>query len=390
MVLEHLTLKNFRNYRDCSLNFGTGINFLYGDNGNGKTNLLEAISLLSYTRSFLHNQDADCIHYGEGYYEACGIYTNESCIRNKVLCRFSQSGKEFLHNNEKISRYSSFLGEYPLVIFSPRDIRMTIGVPSERRKNFDMLIAQTSSVYLNDLRNYMRIIKQKNTLLRGNKFTQKYNIRELRKMIEIWNEELSEIAVKIVIRRLDFIETFKVIVKNSFRKLSSTNVEPIIRYKCEYLTDDCESVLSASELRNIICKTLEKKMDLEISRGISLSGPHRDNYVFEMLKDDMVFDIKGFASQGEHKTFIISLKLAEYDYIRANIIHTFKGNPILLLDDVFSELDDKKAEKICKSMGDFGQVFITSPRYGYLDVLKDTFKGDISVFKVDGGKISFA
>ncbi|MCX7878293.1 MAG: DNA replication and repair protein RecF [Ignavibacteria bacterium] len=386
MVLEHLTLKNFRNYRECSLNFGTGINFLYGDNGNGKTNLLEAISLLSYTRSFLNNLDSDCIYQGESYFEACGIYNNESGLRSKVLCRFSVSGKEFIHNNDKVNRFSTFLGEYPLVVFSPRDIKMTMGVPSERRKNFDMLIAQTSSVYLNDLRNYSRIIKQKNSLLRENKFTPRYQTAELRKMIEIWNGELAETAVKIIIRRLDFIETFRKILDSSFRKLINKNIEPIIRYECEYIGDDSVQV-SPGEIKATIIETLRKKMEREISRGISLSGPHRDNYIFEMKKDDIIFDVKGFASQGEHKTFIIALKLSEYDYIRTNIMHTFKGNPILLLDDIFSELDDGRTEKICESMSDYGQVFITSPRYRYLDVLKEIFKGEISVFKVAGGTV---
>jgi DNA replication and repair protein RecF len=389
MILEKISLTNFKNYKNCTLEFNPGLNFVYGGNGNGKTNLLEAISILSYTKSFLQNTDNNCISFGENYYETSGVFYNKVDSRSVVYCRYCNNDKELIRNDEKIKKFSSFLGEYPLVVLSPGDIRLTSGPPSERRRNFDLLIAQSSRMYLEDLRNYNKVLKQKNKLLKENLYSHKYSRAELLKMLEVWNDELCKYAVSVIIRRLDFIDNFKSYMSNSFSKLAIAGYEPVIGYESEFLPPEARR-LSAGEIRSNISSVLSKKIDSEIRRGVSLAGPHRDNYVFEIVKDGVLFDLRTHASQGEHKTFISALKFSEFDYIKANTEHTLSGDPIFLLDDVFSELDVSRIERISSTIGSYGQVFITTTDYSHLALLKNSFGNNYSAFKIVNGNVENA
>lgn len=386
MFLEELHLINFKNYRNSSFSFNPGLNFIYGENGNGKTNILEAISLLCYSKSFLMNSDSDCVMHGENRYDISGSFENASGTKSRVKISYSKDtfNKELHYGNEKVSRLNEFIGSFPLVVLSPYDLKLTSGTPQDRRRNFDLLISQVSRVYLSDLRDYNKIIKQKNSLLRENVLTRRYQPDEVRDMVSLWNSELLELAVKIIFRRLDFIEEFRKYVEECFNKIVGTRYIPVITYESDVFEGSTDSRFDAAEIRSRLKLLLESRLDAEIKRGLSISGPHRDNYIFSMNKDGTLFDMRTFASQGEHKTFVVSLKLSEFGYIKENLQHTNIGDPVLLLDDVFSELDKARIAKISQLITGFNQVFITTTDIDHLDVLKQSFR-ETKAFNIING-----
>jgi len=388
MRLESLQLINFKNYGGCSLTFSPGLNFIYGNNGNGKTNILEAISFLSYTKSFLQNIEADCIKYGENSFEVKGSFINNLDSRFRINLRYSSSGlnKEFTLNSEKVVKLNEILGLFPLVTLSPYDLKLTTGIPHERRRSFDLLISQISRVYLNDIRSFSRILKQKNAFLKDNLFSKRYSYVELSQMLELWNNELVNTGLRIAVRRLDFIENFKKLLAEGFRELVDSDYEPIIEIESDLFEGSNHNTdidLIAENFR----KNLEEKTALEIKRGVSLIGPHRDNYIFKFRKNKQVFDIRTFASQGEHKLFIVALKLAEFKYIRQYGEGSSKGAPVLILDDIFSELDKAKVERVCEILPQYNQLFITTTDNSYKDKLVNYFPSEkLKLFEIVNGE----
>lgn len=391
MLLENLHLDNFKNYENCSFSFSPELNFIFGENGNGKTNILEAISLLCYSKSFLLNSESDCVKYGENCFNISGSFRNLSGAAQQVKMMFSKESaeKELHFGAEKVTRLNEFIGNFPLVVMSPQDLKLTTGTPQERRRNFDLIISQISRVYLNDLRNYNRVIKQKNSLLKNNLLSKRYSPGEMKSFIETWNGELVLYGVKILIRRLDFLEDFKKYIASCFNEIVGSRYIPSISYESDVFgLMDREQILNefsdASRIREYFADTINKNMDSEIKRGISLSGPHRDNYVFGMDKEGQIFDVRTFASQGEHKTFVVALKLSEFEYIKSSLEHTNIGEPILLLDDVFSELDKNRIGRISSFIKNYNQVFVTTTDYDYLELLKSNFN-NIRSYRIING-----
>ena len=383
MILSSLRLQNFKNYIDCSFNFNRGLNFIYGNNGNGKTNLLESISFLCYTKSFLQNSEFDCIKYGTDLFDINGQFENSIGVTSKAAVRYNGSLKEkkFTLNGDPIGRLSSYFGSYPLVVLSPKDFKLTTGTPGDRRRNFDILISQLSSLYFDDLKNFSRIIKQKNALLKDNISARKYSPAEIKNLLEPWNIELAEFGSRIIARRTKFVREFKPYFAKNFLEIVGNAYEPLIDYSSEACVSEDETKVK---------KALEQKLSemylAEIKRGISLVGPHKDNYLFMMQKSDGVFDLRTFASQGEHKTYIISLKLAEYKYLNDFKESSISGEPIILLDDIFSDLDKGRIERICKMLPAYTQAFITTTNPGYLETLSGKFeKNNITAFNIVNG-----
>ncbi len=386
MILEELFLADFKNYHNCSFSFSQKLNFIYGENGNGKTNILEAISMLCYTRSFLQNTEADCVKYGESAFEITGSFRNrvESKSTVKFLYHKEENVKQVICDNDKVTRSNDFLGRFPLVVLSPYDLKLTMGLQQDRRRNFDLLISQVSRVYLNDLRKYSKIIKQKNSLLKENLLTKRYSYKELRELVGVWNSELLDLAVKLMVRRMDFIEEFKNYIASCFERIVGSRYTPVITYQSEILEESDFSEYNIDSLKVKLEKVLDEKLDAEIKRGISLTGPHRDNYMFYMNKSGELFEMRISASQGEHKTFVVALKLSEFGYISENLKHTNTGEPVLLLDDVFSELDKGRIERISELITDFNQVFVTTTDKDHFGILKNNFNDSKTFYIVNG------
>jgi len=389
MRLDKLFLVNFKNYNRCSFSFCPGLNFIFGDNGNGKTNILESISFLSYTKSFLQNSESDCLKHGEKAFEIKGSFVNEldTEFRMEAVYDPENSGKTFYLNNGKMSRLNDILGIFPLVTLSPYDLKLTTGPPFERRRNFDLLISQTSRIYLEDIKNLSRIIKQKNFLLKENLIFKKHSSADLKQMVSIWNEELLNTGIKVMIRRLDFIDNFRILLKSSLNELVGDKYNPLIELESDLLSGIRENP-DIDHISDVFRKDIENKYELEAKRGISLTGPQRDNYIFKMKKGSDIFDVRTFASQGEHKMFIIALKLAEFKYIRQFGETSSKGDPIFLLDDVFSELDKKKVDMLCEILPGYNQLFITTTEQEYGKKLINYFSGNnLRSFEILNGSV---
>jgi len=397
LLLRKLNLRNFRNYTGQDFNFNPRFNFIHGDNGEGKTNILEAVSFISYGKSFLSSADADCVRFESDDFDVNGVYENEignvynvSAGYNKTLKK-----KSFLLNNEKVERYSSeIFGKFPVVFFSPHSMSITYGNPSERRKFFDMLIAQTSRFYLDLLKDMVRVLKQKNALLKNQLSSKTYSGNDFTHLLETYNKSLSKYSAEIVFRRLKFLEEFIVYFRESFGFLVPSGDEPWIDYDSELFENgrpmSDEVIPSLDEIIRLHENLMERKTAEEIARGISLVGAHRDDYFFLLRKMNLAgtgkieFSLKKFASQGEHKTFVIALKLAEYHFLKDKL-----GNsPLLLLDDLLSELDHGRVLKIVSHLKDYGQIFLTATDLTYDDDLKKFYGIDeISYFKVTSGMV---
>ena len=388
MILDSLKLLNFKNYRSCSLNFNPGFNFIYGNNGNGKTNILEAISMLCFTKSFLQNSEIDCIKYGENNFEIIGECINYLGTKNKIRYSFDNElqKKEIVYNNEIIQRFSSFFGTLPLVVLSPYDLKLTAGTPNDKRRNFDILISQVSKIYFSDLKDLTKLVKQKNSLLRDELYYKKYSRTKLVEMLESWNEKLVDLSVRIIMKRVDFINEYRSYVHDAYCKINDSDTSLEIKYSSESIEDGLADIKDENQITDCIKSTIQQKMELEISRGVSLVGPHRDNYVFNMIKNGDTFELKSFASQGEHKSFIVAMKIAEYKYLKEKRNKTDDGEPIILLDDLFSELDSSRTEKIGAMFKDLNQIFLTTTDLRYLDIVKKYYnKEEISSYYVNNG-----
>lgn len=388
MILDNLLLVNFKNYKGSSFNFNSRFNFIYGNNGNGKTNILEAISMLCYTKSFLQSSESECVKYGEEEFEITGSFVNLHGFSQKVAYKYSSGDnrKTISVNNEALGKFSSFFGELPLVVLAPGDIKLTQGTPGDRRRNFDIIISLMSYLYFDDLKNYTRIIRQKNTLLRDNLLMKKYSSSQLKELIEPWNQELIDFGIKIIQRRTEFTLEFQEFMNINFRDIVGDMYKPIISYKPDVYEGFNNSAFDVYNSRGWFENKISEYYPLEVKRGMSLVGPHRDNYVFTMLKNGSSFDVRTFASQGEHKTFIVALKFSEYEYLKNKAESEFKGEPILLLDDLYSELDRNRKEKITNLLPKLNQVFLTTTEIGYLDILKQNFKdNELSAFHIING-----
>jgi DNA replication and repair protein RecF len=388
MKIDKLQLSNFKNYEFCSFQFNSKLNFIFGDNGNGKTNILEAISMLCYTRSFLQTSDDDCIKYGFDEFDIKGEFINAINSRYNVEYKFGKDfyRKKILLDDENISGLSLFFGRIPLVVLSPGDIKITLGSPADRRRNFDILISQISRVYYDDLKNLNRLLKQKNSLLREHHFSRKYSATEIKDLLDGWNKELIDTGIKIIIRRLNFVKEFQNYMTSNFKNILGDTYKPCISYESELLEDGISESINESFLREKFERAVEMKSELELKRGISLVGPQRDDYLFRMEKQNNTFELKTFASQGEHKTFIVALKLSEYVYLRDKLEIEITGEPLLLLDDLFSELDRNRTQKISWILTDYNQVFLTTTEVGYLQELKKIFGRDnVTSFNIING-----
>lgn len=401
MVLKRIKLKDFRNYVFQNIELNNKFNFIYGNNGHGKTNILEGISFVTFGKSFLGSPDQDCVRFGTDEFFIDSIFENDLGNEYFVSLNYNTVAKKKTYhlNKEKVSRFSSeIFGKFPVVFFSPHSLNITYGNPSERRKFFDILISQTSRVYLDYLKDLSRLLKQKNALLKSYQSDRQYSERDFKYLLNSINESLIDVTIEVLIRRLSFIKEFKVYFEKNFRNLLKTDDVPIIKYYSELMSDLCltpDDILDINkeEIKAKISGYFKKRESEEISRGLSLIGPQRDDYIFSLDKytsgdgkNVNEFELKNFASQGEHKTFVIGLKLAEFYYI----LDKLGSSPILLLDDILSELDAERVFKIISHLKDFGQIILTSVDTGYNEKFREIFEADeISYIKVLNGKLTY-
>jgi DNA replication and repair protein RecF len=346
LILQRLVLETFRNHEKTRIECSSGVNVFLGENGEGKTNILEGISYLCLARSFCATNDTVVMNVNGKSFTVTGNFLSDGKIVYEVRVSFDklQNQKVITVNKEKIDRASSLIGQLPVVILSPEQSSITNGSPSERRRFVDFIISQSSRTYLESLIEYRRIVKQRNKILSDIMFTHKENSVA----IESWSENLIQTGTVLIRKRMEFVEDFQNLVSDSYANLAGAAEQPGITYmpSFEFTAGDKKSI------EGIFRQALQKHYQEECHIGYSVVGPHRDEFTFWINKRDT----KNFASQGQHKTFLVALKLAEFFYLKERCNET----PMLLLDDVLSEMDGRRSQRLLEETAKLGQVFITS------------------------------
>ncbi|MGD0337330.1 MAG: DNA replication and repair protein RecF [Bacteroidota bacterium] len=351
MTAETIHLRCFRNHKDTEIEFCHLSNILIGKNGEGKTNVLEAISYLCLTKSFFGARDTTIVMIGETSFSVQGIFTLENGHKSTVRAEFTTvtNEKNVTVNNIHIDRKSNHIGQFPVVVLSPEHAVITFGGPAERRRFIDLAIAQTSNLYLNDILEYRKVIRQRNTVLAD---ARAQNIT-ISGIIETWNDSLLQYASRIIHRRRLFLEQFSTRVVTAYQTLTGTEETPRIEYISH---SDGKSI---EEIRLHLEKELYEKLDDEIRIGTTLVGPQRDEIRFTLNGQE----IRKYASQGQHKTFLIALKMAEF----CSLKDMCRETPIVLLDDVFSELDGERTKRLMDQITTLGQTFITTTENSFIE-----------------------
>ncbi|MEN8224635.1 MAG: DNA replication/repair protein RecF [Bacteroidota bacterium] len=366
MYLQNLNITNFKNYEGASPSFSPKINCFTGDNGTGKTNLLDAIHYLSFCKSYFNPVDTQNIRHGESFFSIHGMFERNGDTSDKVSC-IQKAGerKLFKLNDKTYDRLADHIGTFPLVMISPYDRDLINDGSDVRRKLIDMVIAQFDKVYLDDLINYNKALQQRNSLLK--QFHQRSFFDP--SMLEIWDEQLCRLGTGIFDRRKVFIERFIPIFQKYFDFISEGREKVSIAYESQLFEADPQELLNRSLDKDLILK-------------YTTTGVHKDDLRFR------IFDhpVKKFGSQGQQKSFVIAIKLAQFDYTKEE-----KGyKPILLFDDIFDKLDEHRVQQLVKlvSENNFGQVFITDTQRSRIENIFSTIDIDHRIFNVVDGKLS--
>ncbi|MDB5008839.1 MAG: recF [Mucilaginibacter sp.] len=364
MYLQQLSIINFKNYAEAGLTFSDGVNVFTGNNGAGKTNLLDAIHYLSLCKSYFNPIDTQQIKQGADFFIITGSF-NKNEQQEAIACSVKRNQKkQFKRNKKDYQRLADHIGLFPLVMVSPYDISIIIEGSEERRKFIDNVISQTDNSYLDELIIYNKVLGNRNALLKLIADTGRYDPN----LLEVLDEQLTGSGNRIFEKRKAFMERFTEIFNKHYRFLSD-NVEQVeLIYESQLLQYDFTVLLK---------KNIERDRALERTT----TGIHKDDLLFAIHGMPM----KKFGSQGQQKSFLIALKLAQYSFL--NLQKGFK--PILLLDDIFDKLDDQRVTKLMQMISnhDFGQVFITDTNVSRVKNIFNEIGVDIKLFKVTGGEI---
>ncbi len=360
MNLQKLSVVNFKNYANAELSFSSKINCFVGNNGVGKTNLLDAIHYLSLCKSYFNAIDSQNIRHGEEFFVIQGNYLLKN-TEEEIYCGFKRnSRKVFKRNKKEYDRLSDHIGLLPAVMITPSDNSLISGGSDERRKLIDSIISQYDRPYLDDLINYNRILSQRNKLLKD--FGKKVNFDK--DVLDVYTEQLSDYGNRIYQKRLEFIKLFKPVFQDYYRLISGNNEEAGLNY---------ESQLKEDNLLQLLTKCIEKDKILEYTTA----GTHKDDLIL-LLNGNPA---KKIASQGQQKTYVVALKLAEFDFIEK-----LSGiKPLLLLDDIFDKFDPDRVRQIVHlaSNEHFGQIFITDTEIHRIEKILNEISFDHSIFIVD-------
>lgn len=365
MWLQKLSVINFKNYTEAELKFCQTVNAFTGNNGAGKTNLLDAIHYLSLCKSYFNPIDSQQIRQGEDLFMIQGTFRKDE-NDELIFCGLKRAQKKkFKRNKKEYQRLADHIGLFPLVMISPNDISLIIEGSEERRKFIDNVISQTDSLYLDELIIYNRNLMNRNALLRQIAVSGKYDAA----LMEIYDEQLIQAGNKIFEKRKAFMLEFTEIFNKHYQYLSDDAEHVGLLYDSPLLQDD---------FSNILKKNLERDRILERTS----SGIHKDELGFTI--HDM--PLKKFGSQGQQKSFLIALKLAQYTFL-----YQQKGfEPLLLLDDIFDKLDDARTTKLMKMVSDkdFGQIFITDTSRNRIETIFRELDVPVNIFDINKGNIT--
>lgn len=357
MFIDKLALNNFRNYDEEEISFSEGINILYGDNAQGKTNVLEAIYMTATTKSHRGNRDKEIIQFGfdEAHIRA-DIKKNDISHRIDMHLRKNKS-KGVAIDMVSIKKSIQLFGLVNIILFSPEDLSIIKESPAERRRFMDMELCQLNKLYYSDLSSYNKVLNQRNNLLKQIAFNEKS-----RDMLDVWDEQLVRYGIKIISLRDNFINMMNEIMCEIHKSLTSGK-------------EKIKAIYEKNTEEENFLEELQNKRQVDLKYQSTSVGPHRDDIMF--LVNDI--DVKKYGSQGQQRTAALSLKLAEIELVKKII----NDNPILLLDDVMSELDSTRRDALLSYISNI-QTIITCT--GYDDFIKERINID-KIYKVSQGKI---
>ncbi len=362
MILERLSILNYKNITQAELSFSAGINCFIGSNGEGKTNVIDSIYFLSFTKSATNSVDSMNIRHGEEFMMLKGEYDIDG-IPETISCGLKlHHKKQFRRGDKPYKRMSEHIGLLPLILVSPNDQELILGGSEYRRRFIDSVISQYNPLYLNYLQKYNKALVQRNSLLREEEIPTE--------LIEAYEEIMAGTGEWIYAERKKFIESFIPVFQDYYQQISSSKETVGIEY-----VSHCE--------RGPLLDVIRKDRHKDQAVGYSLHGIHKDDIV--MTQNG--YPIKKEASQGQSKTYLISLKLSQFIFLKQTGSHT---TPLLLLDDIFDKLDTQRVSNIIElvSAENFGQIFITDTNRENLERIISCVNGNHKIFTVKGGEIS--
>lgn len=367
MWLKNITLLNFKNYSEADLRFSKTVNAFVGNNGAGKTNLLDAIHYLCLCKSYFNPIDSQQIKTSEDLFLIQGDF-ERSDKNEKITCGVKRNHKkQFKRNKKEYDKLASHIGLFPLVMISPYDTTIIMEGSEERRRFMDNVISQTDAGYLDELILYNRHLLNRNALFKQISLTRSYDPA----LLEIYNEQLVASGNKIYAKRQQFMNEYIPLFNQYYAYLTEDKEEVNLQY---------QSQLNEFSFENLLLQSFEKDKVLERTT----TGIHKDELVFAIGGMPM----KKFGSQGQQKSFLIALKLAQYAYLQK-----FKGfKPVLLLDDIFDKLDEHRMHKLMEMVShrDFGQIFITDTGKERLLSIFNKIKVEVTLFEVINGAVHHA
>lgn len=363
MILKRISILNYKNLEQVELNFSSKMNCFFGLNGMGKTNLLDAIYYLSFCKSCTNPIDSQNIRHDQDFFVVQGFYEMEDGTPEEIYCGLKRrQKKQFKRNKKEYTRLSDHIGFVPLVMVSPSDSDLIAGGSEERRRFMDVVISQYDKEYLDALIRYNKALAQRNTLLKAEQEPEG-------ELFEVWEEMMASAGEIVHRKRAEFISEFIPIFQSFYSYISQDKEKVDLIYESHAKDASLLDILRENRFRDRIM-------------GYSLRGIHKDE--LNMLLGD--FPIKREGSQGQNKTYLVALKLAQFDFLK----RTGTTVPLLLLDDIFDKLDASRVEQIIKLVaGDnFGQIFITDTNREHLDRILHKVGSDYKMFRVEKGNIS--
>ena len=364
MYLKKLSLTNFKNYDQAELEFSPKINCIVGNNGVGKTNILDAIHYLSLTKSFFNNIDSISIRHGEEYFIIDGTFVKEG-EEDQIYCAFQKQKPKILKKNGKeYQKLSDHVGKYPVVMISPADNALISEGSEERRKFLNKIISQYNAEYLDSVLKYGKALQQRNRLLKDFRSTGRFEDDAL----SIWDSQLVKYGIYVFSERDMLVRDLIPVFQERYSMISSEKERVKISYR---------SHLSEGDFGEALANSVSRDRFLEYTT----MGIHKDDLLFDMNEHS----VKSLGSQGQQKSFLVALKLAKFDYIKNKSGYS----PILLLDDIFDKFDAERVEQIIRLVGmqKLGQIFITDTLESRLHEILSSHKTDYRLFRINNNSV---
>lgn len=369
MILKSIELRNFRLHKNTHISFSDRLNYIIGGNGQGKTTILEAVYFLCTTKSINQASDSDVVNFKEKEFQITGFFSDLTDNKVRFFYNMDNPRKNYFLDEKQIYRSSSVIGKFPVVTLTQSDHSITAGSPSERRKLVDSIISQASSTYLTILLEYNKTLRQRSALLSQIRETRNPALYE---QLDAWTDSLIISGSEIIKHRKQFVSEFENYVRQAYKRIMGSEEIPVIEYS--YLNG-----IKSDKIKDEFEKQIANKRNDELNRASNLIGPHRDDFIFKTNNNEL----RKFGSQGQHKTFQIALRFAQFFYMK----DALGKSPIFLLDDVFGELDSFRASKISEFLQEVGQALITLTDFSKIENLHKNETDN--VIKVNNGTIAY-